>query len=68
VDVIDTERVLLGKITFSRIVANVEFAGENYDDLWIIGFGGIFRAKIKDQRVDQGRKYSQYAFNFQGSQ
>jgi sugar lactone lactonase YvrE len=68
VDVIDTEGVLLGKITFPGIVANVEFAGENYDDLWIVGFGGIFRAKIKDQGVDQGRKHSQYAFNFQGSQ
>ena len=65
VDVVDPEGVLLGKITFPGVVANVAFAGKKYNDLWIVGLGGIFRAKIKDQGVDQSRKSDTLQFHSQ---
>jgi gluconolactonase len=49
VDVISKDGDLLGKLRFPGIVANVGFAGPKYNELWIVGMSGIYRAKIKER-------------------
>jgi gluconolactonase len=51
VDVISPEGDLLGKIRLPGIVANVVFAGPRYDQMWIVGISGIYRARIKDRGI-----------------
>jgi sugar lactone lactonase YvrE len=52
VDVISPEGLLVGKISFPGVIANVEFAGKKYNEVWGVGLGGVFRMKIKDRGVD----------------
>ena len=51
VDVVSPGGVLLGKIRTPGLMQNLQFAGPNYDQLWIVGIGGIYRTKIKDQGI-----------------
>ena len=56
VDVISPEGLLLGKISSPGVIANVEFAGKKYNEVWGVGLGGVFRMRIKDQGVDLGKR------------
>ena len=60
VDVISPEGVLLGKIRTSGSMQNLIFAGPKYDELWIVGIGGVYRTKM----VDQGIPVSSSGFQF----
>jgi sugar lactone lactonase YvrE len=51
VDVISPEGVLLGKIRTPESMQNLIFAGPEYDELWIVGIGGVFRTKMADQGI-----------------
>jgi sugar lactone lactonase YvrE len=55
VDIVGPDGDLLGKLRFPGIVANVAFAGPDYDELWIVGLSGIYRAKIKENGPDLGK-------------
>jgi gluconolactonase len=48
VDVVSSDGDLLGKLRFPGIVANIAFAGTEYNQLWIVGLSGIYRAKINE--------------------
>ena len=51
VDVISPEGVLLGKIRTTGSMQNLIFAGPKYDELWIVGIGGLFRTKMADRGI-----------------
>jgi gluconolactonase len=51
VDVISPEGVLLGKIRTPGLMQNLIFAGPKYDELWIVGLSGVYRAKLADQGI-----------------
>jgi gluconolactonase len=51
VDIVSPEGDLLGKIRLPGIVANLVFAGPKYDQMWIVGISGIYRARIKDRGI-----------------
>lgn len=51
VDVIRPDGVLLGKIRTPGLMQNLVFAGPKYDQLWIVGIGGVYRTQIKDRGI-----------------
>jgi gluconolactonase len=67
VDIVSPDGDLLGKLTFPGIVANIAFAGPEYNQLWIVGISGIYRAKIKEQgaHLDENLGLSRWSFRDQ---
>jgi gluconolactonase len=51
VDVISPEGVLLGKIRAQGSMQNLIFAGPKYEELWIVGLGGIYRTRLADRGI-----------------
>ncbi|TAQ91176.1 hypothetical protein B7494_g546 [Chlorociboria aeruginascens] len=49
VDILDPLGILLVRIQTSFIAVNVNWAGENLDELWIVGMGAIARVTLKLQ-------------------
>lgn len=45
VDVLTDEGVPLMRIQTNFTAVNIEFVGPNYDELWIVGYGGVARVK-----------------------
>ena len=51
VDVISPDGVLLGKIRTQGSMQNLIFAGPKYEELWIVGLGGVYRTRISDPGI-----------------
>jgi sugar lactone lactonase YvrE len=58
VDIVSPDGDLMGKLRFPGIIANVAFAGRDYNELWIVGISGIFRVKIEESGPDLGKSSS----------
>lgn len=52
VDVIESDSgTLLGKISVGSLVQNLVFAGVDYNELWMVGIGGVFKAKLSERGI-----------------
>ena len=45
VDILDQDGTPLLRIQTNFTAVNMDFAGKNYDELWIVGHGGVARVK-----------------------
>jgi sugar lactone lactonase YvrE len=51
VDVVSPEGELLGKIRCGGSMQNLQFAGKDLNELWIVGIGGVYRTKLRESGV-----------------
>jgi gluconolactonase len=51
IDVVSPEGELLGKIHTKGLMQNLVFAGPKYEELWMVGLGGVYRTRLADQGI-----------------
>jgi sugar lactone lactonase YvrE len=51
VDIVSPRGELLGKIQCGGSMQNLQFAGKELNELWIVGIGGVYRAKLRESGV-----------------